>query len=104
MDGSVLTTPVSGASFSFDPNQVTPLPPEGSVYGVIRAATDWGVLEVEKGGALLSSDWSRLSVALAEASATPDGMTGDGWTLTLKPEWMATPGPREGDWTIKRRP
>ena len=104
VDGPVLVAPVSGASFSFDPNQVTPLPPEGSVYGVIRAATDWGVLEVEKGGALLSSDWSRLSVALAESTATPDGMTGDGWTLTLKPEWMATPGPREGDWTIRRRP
>jgi hypothetical protein len=32
------------------------------------------------------------------------GRKGEGWTLTLKPEWRLTPGPRDGDWTIMRRP
>jgi hypothetical protein len=103
VDGPVLVAPVAGASFSFDPNKVTPLPPEGTVYGVIRAAADWGVLTVEKDG-LLSTDWSRLTVAHAGATPTQDGLRGDGWTLTLKPEWRLTPGPRDGDWTITRRP
>lgn len=103
VDGSVLVAPVSGANFSFDPNTVTPLPPEGAVYGVIRAAADWGVLDVEK-AALLSRDWSRLSVAHNGAVPTKDGLKGDGWTLTLKPDWALTPGPRDGDWTIRRRP
>ena len=103
VEGSVLTAPVSGANFSFDPNKVTPLPPEGTVYGVIRAAADWGVLNVEK-EALLSSDWSRLSVQYDGAVRTDDGLEGDGWTLTLKPNWELTPGPRDGDWTIRRRP
>ena len=104
VDGPVLIAPVAGASFSFDPNRVTPLPPEGTVYGVIRAAADWGVLTVEKDG-LLSTDWSRLTVAHAGATPpTQDGLTGEGWTLTLKPEWRLTPGPRDGDWTIERRP
>lgn len=103
VDGPVLVAPVAGASFSFDPNKVTPLPPEGTVYGVIRAAADWGVLTVEKDG-LLSTDWSRLTVAHGGATPTQDGLKGEGWTLTLKPEWRLTPGPRDGDWTIMRRP
>ena len=103
VDGPVLIAPVSGASFSFDPNKVTPLPPEGTVYGVIRAAADWGVLTVEKDG-LLSIDWSRLTVAYADAGPTDDGLKGVGWTLTLKPEWRLKPGSRDGDWTIERRP
>lgn len=101
--GPVLVAPVAGASFSFDPNTVTPLPPEGTVYGVIRAAADWGVLTVEKDG-LLSTDWSRLTVAHVGATSTEDGLKGEGWTLKLKPEWRLTPGPRDGDWTIRRRP
>ena len=103
VDGPVLVAPVSGASFSFDPNKVTPLPPDGTVYGVIRAAADWGVLTVEKDG-LLSTDWSRLTVAHVGAMPMEGGLKGEGWTLTLKPEWRLTPGPREGDWTIGRRP
>ncbi|MFK0300105.1 hypothetical protein ACIQTU_12910 [Brevundimonas sp. NPDC090276] len=103
VDGPVLVAPVAGASFSFDPNRVTPLPPEGTVYGVIRAAADWGVLAVEKDG-LLSTDWSCLTVTHAGATPMEGGLKGDGWTLTLKPEWRLTPGSRDGDWTIARRP
>lgn len=103
VDGPVLVAPVAGASFSFDPNTVTPLPPEGTVYGVIRAAADWGVLTVEKNG-LLSTDWSRLTVTHAGSSPTDDGLKSEGWMLTLKPEWRLTPGPRDGDWTIERGP
>lgn len=103
VDGPVLVAPVAEASFSFDPNRVTPLPPEGTVYGVIRAAADWGVLTVEKDG-LLSTDWSRLTVAHVGVTPTQDGLQGEGWTLTLKPEWRLTPGPRDGGWTIERRP
>lgn len=102
IDGPVLVAPVAGASFSFDPNTVTPLPPEGTVYGVIRAAADWGVLAVEKGG-LLSTDWSRLTVAHPGVPAMEGCLKGEGWTLTLKPGWHLTPGPRDGDWTIERR-
>lgn len=103
VDGPVLVVPAFGANFSFDPNRVTPFPPEGSVYGVIRAAGDWGVLEVEQDG-LLAADWSRLSVAYADATPTEDGLKGAGWTLTLKPEWQVAPARRDGDWTVKRRP
>lgn len=102
VDGPVLVAPVTGASFSFDPNRVTPLDSLGTVYGVIRAAADWGVLNVEKDG-LLSTDWSRLTVAYAGATRTEEGLRGDGWALTLNPEWEATPGARDGDWTIRRR-
>ncbi len=100
VDGPVLVAPVKGASFSFDPNRVTPLPPEGAAYATIRAATAWGVLEVEKDG-LLSADWTRLSVQYAGAEAVADGLKGDGWSLALKPGWVLAPGARAGDWTIR---
>lgn len=100
VDGPVLAAPVNGASFSFDPNRVTPLPPEGTAYATIRAAAAWGVLEVEKDG-LLSADWSRLSVQYTGAVASADGLKGDGWSLRLKPGWALVPGARAGDWTIR---
>lgn len=103
VDGPVLATPASGANFNFDPNRVTPFPPEGSVYGLIRVAADWGVLEVERDG-LLSADWSRLSVGYVDVAPTESGLKGEGWTLTLKPDWQLAPGRRDGDWTIIRRP
>lgn len=103
VDGPLLVAPVTGANFNFDPNRVTPLPPQGTVYGVIRVAADWGVLEVERDG-LLSTDWSRLTVAHDGVLSTDVGLKGEGWTLTLKPGWETAPGPRGGDWTIRRRP
>lgn len=103
VDGPVLAAPVRGANFTFDPNRVTPLPPHGAVYGLIRAAADWGVLETTKGG-LLSSGWDKLSVDARGAQPSQQGMAGDGWTLTLKSGWTLIPGARLGDWTIARRP
>lgn len=100
VDGPVLIVPVNGASFSFDPNRVTPLPPEGAAYATLRAAAAWGVLDVQKGG-LLSADWSRLSVPYPGAVASADGLQGEGWSLSLKPGWVLVPGARDGDWTIR---
>ncbi|MCD9031573.1 hypothetical protein LDO32_08980 [Luteimonas sp. Y-2-2-4F] len=103
VDGPVLLAPVQGASFSFDPNRVTPLPPEGAVYGTIRVGADWGVLEVADGG-LLSKDWRSLSVACDEVSPTPDGFRGAGWVLKLEPGWQLVEAGRSGDRTIRRAP
>lgn len=103
VDGPVLRAPVNGASFSFDPNRVTPLPPEGAVYGTIRVGAEWGVLEVADGG-LLSKDWRSLSVAYGDASPTPDGLRGEGWVLRLEPGWRLVEGGRSGDRTIERSP
>ncbi len=97
--GPVLTVPVTGAAFAFNPTTVTPLPPIGAAYGTLRVATKWGVLAVTKAG-LLSDDWTRLSVSLDGAALTPDGMMGDGWVLTLKPGWQLMPGVRPQDRAI----
>lgn len=102
IDGPVLIAPVNGASFTFDPSRVTPLPPEGAVYGIIRAATPWGVLEVASEG-LLSTDWSRLSVAYVGTAVAGGEVKGNGWSLHLKPGWTLAPGARAGDWTITRQ-
>lgn len=103
VDGPVLRAPVNGASFSFDPNRVTPLPPEGAVYGTIRVGAEWGVLEVADGG-LLSKDWRSLSAACGDASPTPDGPRGEGWVLKLEPGWRLVESGRSGDRTIQRAP
>lgn len=96
--GPVLTVKLNGASFAFNPSKVMLLPPYGSAYGSIRVGTDWGVLTVTKGALLSDSDC--LSVSLAGARATVDGMIGDGWVLVLEPGWRLAPGIRAQDLTI----
>ncbi len=101
VDGPRLVLPVAGASFSFDPSRVTPLPPEGAVYGTIRVATAWGVLEVGEGG-LLFRDWQQLAVSRDGITRSADEIRGVGWVLRLAPGWGLSDAGPSGDWTLRR--
>jgi len=67
---------------SFDPRNIMPLENKGTVYPNIRVTDNWGILTVVK-GALMSSNWDKISVTIPEKN---DGknISGDGWTLELK--------------------
>lgn len=101
VDGPRLVLPVAGASFSFDPSRVTPLPPDGAVYGTIRVATAWGVLEVGESG-LLSRDWQQLAVSRDGITHSADEIRGAGWMLRLAPGWGLSDAGPSGDWTLRR--
>jgi hypothetical protein len=67
---------------SFDPGNLIPLENYGTVYPNLRITDNWGILTVE-GGALLSSDWTKVIVTVPEESNT-NKVRGKGWTLELK--------------------
>jgi hypothetical protein len=94
IDGPHLTIPLKHMSFQFDPNSSQPFEAFGTVYPTLTARDDWGTIVVRKGGALIASDWSSLTVA-ADAH--------DDYTLTLSDGWTMTPAARAGDVTLTKK-
>jgi hypothetical protein len=105
VDGPKLTLRHSAKmSYGFNPSNLVPLPPFGTVYPTFRLSDEWGVLEVTD-GALLSPDRSHTDVAAPSAPLPASGpVTGPGWKLTLEPGWAFTPGARGGDLVVVKRP
>lgn len=98
LEGPVLTLKLLHMKVQFNPRNLVPLVPEGTVYPRLRVTDDWGELEANE-GALLKSDWSAVSVA-APTEVLDAFARGHGWTLTLNPGWKIVPGARTGDLTV----
>jgi hypothetical protein len=100
VDGPVLVVPMAGQTqIAFNPNELIPLEGHGTVYPTLRVSDAWGVLDVSD-GALLS--WETGSVRVA-APSDKEARSGPGWTLSLEPGWMLTPGDRERDFKLIRK-
>ena len=101
VEGATLTIPLQKMNMQFNPGNLVALEPLGTVYPDIRIVDVWGVLTVSRGGALMSSDFSKITVA---APAKTDGrkIEGDGWTLEVKEGWSVTPAEREGSFLLRR--
>ncbi|WP_346985582.1 hypothetical protein [Chryseobacterium sp. POE27] len=69
-------------NISFDPRNILSLEDEGTVYPNVRITDNWGILEVSK-AALISPDWSRISIGIPE-KINGSTIEGDGWILKLK--------------------
>jgi hypothetical protein len=93
VDGPVLVVPLTGASIAFDPRQVRPLAPFGTVYSGIRVSGVWGTLATTD-AALVASDWSTVRIALVPGLRT----------LVLADGWQLEAGPRRDDRRIVARP
>jgi len=98
VEGPVLIIPLRKMNVQFDPNNLQPLEDLGTVYPNIRVSDEWGTLTVSS-GALLSNDWTKITVP---APRQPDQTDGDGWELKLQPGWKLAPGERKGDYTLVR--
>jgi hypothetical protein len=101
VDGPVLVLRQHELGTSFDPNALVPFDAGGTVYptGVFKA--EWGTLEVTDGGALVSPDFSLVSVpAPPDPAARP--LRGVGWTLRLTRGWVVASGPRPADYQVIR--
>jgi len=68
-------------NISFDPKNLIPLENYGTVYPNLRITDNWGVLTVED-GALLSPDWSKVTVTVPDTNNN-GSVKGKGWTLDL---------------------
>lgn len=100
VDGPVMVIPLRKMNMQFDPRNVVPLGEHGMIYPAIRVVDVWGVLEVKSGGALISSDFSKIAVS---APTSPGGqqIKGDGWTLDLDANWLIEPAQRSASYAIR---
>lgn len=98
--GPVLILALVQPQVSFDPNYLEPFEGGGTVYRTLELTESWGTLRViGGGGALITNDWKQLTLpAPSDRKARP--LTGDGWTLTLNPDWSLEPAARTGDWKV----
>jgi hypothetical protein len=81
--GPRVELPLRNMQLEFDPNGVTPIDGLGNFYSAITLRDAWGELRAE-GGALISSDFTRLIVS----SPGQGGLTGPGWRLSLAPSYQ----------------
>lgn len=100
IEGPVLAIPLQQMKMQFDPGELTPLEPRGTVYPNIKIIDNWGVLTVSK-GALMEADFSKVTVP-APAETQISSAKGDGWHLELNRGWQLKEGGRPGDWTVAK--
>ncbi|NNL15985.1 MAG: hypothetical protein HKO81_05020 [Flavobacteriaceae bacterium] len=81
-----LELPFLNMNISFDPRNLIPIENIGTVYPNLRVTDNWGILTVEN-GALLASDWSKVTVT-EPTNISDEIVSGDGWKLELNPEWQ----------------
>ena len=91
VDGPVLAVPMGkDGRISFNPHNVLPLPPHGTVYPGATLTGPWGKLEAKEAPVLIASNWEQAFVTAAgERQTAADGRTinGAGWVLQLEPGW-----------------
>lgn len=84
---------------NFNPQTLVPLPPHGTYYPTGTFTANWGKLEVESGGALVSADNRSLRIpAPVDREARP--LRGPGWVLQLAPGWTIRQTGRQGSYIL----
>ena len=62
IDGPTLVLPLRKFTFEMNPNEAVPFESYGTVYPTLTLRDAWGSIVVKRGGALISADWTRLTV------------------------------------------
>jgi hypothetical protein len=102
LESPVLVLPLRKMKMQFDPRNLVPLPGIGTVYPNIRIVDVWGVLEVREGGALMSADFSTVTVPAPHDLQGPK-IEAEGWSLQLSPLWRVRPGGRDGSYLLEEQ-
>jgi hypothetical protein len=103
LDGPVVLLPALHLMRGFDPNNLFPLDSNGTVYPTGNFEDEWGTLAVEQNGALVGPGNRDIRIAVPRAiDTTAAVIAGEGWRLELAEGWRLRPGPRPGDFTVKR--
>jgi hypothetical protein len=103
VDGPVLILPTTKEiNYSFDPNSVTSIDDDMTVYTPVKVTDEWGILQCD-GGAVLVHERGRIvrvqTPAPTDPAARPVKM--EGCTLELHSGWTVAPGARPGDFVVK---
>ncbi len=96
IEGPVLVLRQNHLMRSFNPNTLVAFGADGTVYPTGSFSADWGSLDVDQDGAVLSGDFQMLRVPLpADPSVRP--LKGAGWSLDMAKGWRLVAGERAGD-------
>ncbi len=83
---SVIKIRLENMSIGFNPSNLMPLDTFGTVYPNLRITDNWGILEVDSCGALVSSNWNFVTVSYPEMIAD-SLIRGKGYKLKLNNHW-----------------
>lgn len=86
---------------SFDPRNILAIEGQGTVYPTIRVTDNWGILEVGN-GALMSPDWSKISVSIP-TKTEEQRAEGNGWVLQLKDSYIIKEDKKTGNYGIFKK-
>lgn len=86
--------------YNFDPNTLVPLKNKGIVYPTITVRDTWGILRVNKEGALMSADKTSIIIPAKDKFTQVDNkLETKNWVLELKKGWKVS---KEGkNWVLK---
>ena len=70
----------------FNPSNIMPLDSFGTVYPNLRITDNWGILEVDSCGALMSPEWNKVIISFPEL-ITDTLISGKGWKLKIDKSW-----------------
>ena len=73
--------------FDFDSQNVQSLDTLGTLYNSIRISDNWGRLNVDKGGCLISNNFKTIRISAKGLKQDRNRYSGDGWTLTINSDW-----------------
>ncbi len=79
---SVVEIGLENMHIGFNPNNLMPLDSLGTVYPNLRIVDNWGILQVDSCGALISLDWKKVTISKPDF-LTDTLISGKGWTLKL---------------------
>lgn len=92
--------PFEKMNVSFDPRNMIPIEDKGTVYTNIRITDLWGILTVEN-GALMSADWSKISVT-KPLDMEGKRISGNGWTLELTGGYIIERDEASGNYKLNK--
>lgn len=82
LSDSIVEIGLENMNIGFNPANITPLDSFGTVYPNLRITDNWGILEVDSCGALISPQWNKVTISYPQL-ITDSLVSGKGWKLKL---------------------
>lgn len=101
IDQAHVVLPLEKMNISFDPRNIFPLPPYGTVYPTLTVIDNWGKLTVNS-EALISEDWKEVRVSLPKYNPQMNLVQGEGWELNLNEDYSLIESDK-GTFTISKK-
>lgn len=86
LSDSIVVIGLENMKIGFNPSNIMPLDSFGTVYPNLRITDNWGILEVDSCGALMSPEWNKVIISFPEL-ITDTLISGKGWKLKIDKSW-----------------